>query len=208
MFSFFKKKPKVPGPQDEARKPSDELRSEFSRATMAKGFSLNDRINRLRSVRLEYFNALMGVTDDVADQVFPLFDRFSAASNLEIHGFCASTVAVATHVSMLPDEEKPTIIGIYLDLWVDNTVAHAPALNGQILKGSVDRLWKGYMPGIMRAVGEDEAIKLGFPNPTVVLAQELDRLTGVERNPAEQALAGATLKEAVMHAILMVRALR
>lgn len=206
MWSFFK--PKKPDRQAEARKTVEELRSEFSDAALARSFALNDRINRLRSVRLEYFNELMGVTDDIADRVFPLYERFPNASALEIHGFCASTVAVSAHFSDLPEDEKPTIIDIYLDLWVDNTVSHAPSLDGRTLQRSIQRLWQGFMPGIIRAAAEEEAIKRGFYDPTGTLVKELDRLAGVERSVAERVAAGETIKAAVVHAMTAVRALQ
>ncbi|TAV14728.1 hypothetical protein [Rhizobium ruizarguesonis] len=205
MWPFSK--PKKPDLQAEARNAVNELRSEFLDDVLAKGMSLNDRVNRLQSVKLESFDELLGLVDDTADRVFPLFDAFPAASALEIHGFCASTVAAAVHVSELPDDEKPTVIDIYLDLWIDNTVQHAPGLDGNILKGSLDRMWRGFLPGIMRAAADEEAIKMGFPNPPLVLSQELDRLVGVQRSEDEQAIAAQTLKSAVVHAMMTVRIL-
>ncbi|MCW1753032.1 hypothetical protein [Rhizobium acaciae] len=206
MWSFFK--PKKPDLQAEARKAVEELRSELSNAALAKSLTLNDRVNRLRSVRLEYFNELMGVTDDIADRVFPLYERYPNASALEIHGYCASTVAVSAYFSDLPEDEKPTIIDIYLDLWVDNTVSHAPGLNGQTLQGSIQRMWQGFMPGIMRAAAEEEAIRRGFDDPSGTLVKELDRLAGVERSTAERVAAAKTMKAAVVHAMIAVRALQ
>ncbi|MGO7353864.1 hypothetical protein ACCS66_03910 [Rhizobium ruizarguesonis] len=205
MWSFFK--PKKPDFQVYADKAVAELRSEFSDDILVKSMSLNDRIDRLRSVKLEYFNELLGLTDDTKDRLFPLFGAFPNASALEIHGFCASTVTTATQLSELPNEEKPTIIDIYLDLWVDSMVQHAPNLNGEVLKGSMDRMWREFLPGMISVAAEEEAIKAGFPNPSLVLSQELDRLAGVQRSNNDQIVAGETLKAAVVHAIMAVRAL-
>ncbi len=205
MWLFFK--PKKPSLQAAARKAVKELRSEFSDEILAKGMSLNDRVNRLRSVELEYINELMGLTDDTADRVFPLFGQFPSASTLEIQGFCASLVASAVHLSELPGDEKPTVIDIYLDLWVDNIVQHAPSLDGKILRGWIDRMWRGFLPGIMRAAADEEAIEMGFPSAPVVLSKELDRLVGVQRNEDDRPLAGKTLKSAVVKAMLRVRSL-
>jgi len=203
MWPFSK--PKKLDHQAEARKVIEELRAEFSDEDLARGMVLNDRVSRLQSVKVEQLNELLGLVDDTADRVLPLYDDFPNASGLEIHGFCASTVAAAVHVSTLPTDEKPIIIDIFLDLWVDATVRQAPSLDGKILKGSISRMWRGYLPVIMRAAADEEAVKLGFPNPPLVLAQELDRLVSVERGPVDQIAAGQVLKSAVVDAMLFVR---
>jgi hypothetical protein len=204
MFSLFKKKPKTPSIQDAAQQVVDQLRSEFSDQVLSTSFAINERVDRLRSVKIGFFDELMGVTDDVADRVFPLFEGFPDLKILEVHGFCASTVAVATHVSELPKDEKPAIINIYLDLWIACIIGQDANLNGPKLKVSITAMWQSYAGYMMRAATPEEAAKIGFPDAPLTLAQELDRICGVSRSAADLPTAGAVLNEAVMHAMTAV----
>ncbi|MGR9185836.1 hypothetical protein ACU8L2_23715 [Rhizobium leguminosarum] len=203
MWPFSK--PKKPILQD-ARKAVDELRYEFSDEVLENSFSVNERVNRLRSVGLEFFNELLGVTDDVSDRVIVFFEN-RRLNALEFHAFCASTVAVAVHLSEVPTDEKPSVIDIYLDLWIESVKERNPQVNRAELKATMERLWTEYSPFMMRAAVEEEAIKAGFENPPLVLARNLDRLCNVTRGNAEQEALAAAVKGAVVHAITSVRAI-
>lgn len=209
MFSFFKskKKPQAPDMQETMQKAVKNLRAEFSDDVLARGMAINDKVNRLRSVKLEFFNELLGLTDEVEERVWPLYQGFRGVKVLELHGFAASVVATAVKTSELPEDEKLPIIDIYLDLWVGGMGDQNPSLNKSILKGSIDREWQGIFPGILRTVAEEEAIKMGFPNPPLALAKAVDQLCGVHRPEADQEKVGAAFKEAIVHAIFAVRAL-
>ena len=208
MFSFFKKKPQAPSMIESAQKALDELRAEFSDDVLRRSFDINAKVNRLGTKKLEYFNELLGITDDVGDRVWPVFENFrNGKVTLEVEGFIASVVASAVESSDLPEHEKLPIIEIYLDLWAGAFADRDSSLNGTILRGSIDRMWQGMLPGILRAAADAEAVKLGFPNPPLVLAQALDQLCGVQRSEAAQIEVGAVLKDAIIYAMLAVRAL-
>lgn len=208
MFSFFKKKPQAPSMIESAQKALDELRAEISDNVLRRSFAINDKVSRLGSKKLEYFNELLGITDDVGDRVWPVFENFRTGKvALEVEGFIASVVASAVKSSDLPEHEKLPIIDIYLDLWAGSIVDRDQSLNGTILRGSIDRMWQGMIPGILRAAADAEAVKMGFPNPPLVLAQALDQVCGVQRSEAAQIEVGAVLKDAIIYAMLAVRAL-
>lgn len=209
MFSFFKlkKKTHAPDPQETLQKAVEDLRAQFSDDVLAKGMAVNDKVNRLQSVKLDFFDELMGLTEEVEDKVWPLYPELRGLKVLEVHGFAASVVAAAVHISELPEHEKLAIIDIYLDLWVGVIGDLYPSVDKSILKGSIDREWQGILPGILRAAADDEAVKLGFPNPPLVLAQAVDELCGLNRPEADQQKVGAVFKEATIHAMLAVRAL-
>lgn len=191
---------------ESAQKALDELRAEFSDDVLRRSFAINDKVSRLGSKKLEYFNELLGITDDVGDRVWPVFENFrNGKVALEVEGFIASVVASAVKSSDLPEHEKLPIIDIYLDLWAGSIVDREPSLNGTILRGSIDRMWQSMIPGILRAAADAEAVKMGFPNPPLVLAQALDQLCGVQRSEAAQIEVGAVLKDAIIYAMLAVR---
>ncbi|TWA50539.1 hypothetical protein FB008_11250 [Sinorhizobium medicae] len=193
---------------ESAQQALEELRTEFSDDVLRRSLVINDKVSRLGSKKLEYFNELLGITDDVGDRVWPLFESFrNAKVVLEVEGFMASVVASAVKSSDLPEHEKLPIIDIYLDLWTGGMVDRDPSLNGTTLRGSIDRMWQGTIPGILRAAANAEAVKLGFPNPPLVLARALDQLCGVHRSETAQIEAGAVLKDAIIDAMLAVRAL-
>lgn len=208
MFSFFKKKPQALNIIESAQEVVDGLRAKFSDETLARSFIINEKVSRLGSKKLEYFNELLGITDDVGDRVWPVYENFrNEKVVLEVEGFIASVVASAVKSSDLPEHEKLPIIDIYLDLWSGGLVDTYPSLNEAILRGSIDRMWQGMIPGILRSAADAEAVKMGFPNPPLVLAQALDQLCEVQRSEVDQIEAGAVIKDAIIYAMLAVRAL-
>lgn len=210
IFSWFKSKDKASGPNivSDAQKAVDELRSQFSDEALSHGLAINEKVDRLGSHKLEYFNDLLGVTDDVADRIWPIFDNFHNVKVLEVHGLCVSIVTTAIHSCDLSEDEKRQIIDIYLDLWAGGVAGQDPSLNGTILRGSIDRMWQGIMPGILRAAVDEEAVKMGFENPPAVLLQALDDLCGVDRPVKQKAEGAAILKDAIIHGFLAVRSLQ
>ena len=207
IFSWFKSKtsPASPNLNAGAKEAVDQLRNKFSDETLAQGFAINQKVDRLGSRKLEYFNELLGITDDVADRIWPIFEGFSEVNVLEVNGLFASIVTTAVHSCELPTDEKRQIIDIYLDLWAGGMVAQSPTLNGSILRGSIDRMWQGLMPGILRAAAHEEAVKMGFENPPAVLLKALDDLCGVQRPDGQQAEAASMLKDAIIYGFLAVR---
>lgn len=207
MFSFFKNKAQAPNMIEGAQKAVDELRAEFPDDELVRSFAINAKVNRLGTKNLEYFNELLGITDGVSDRVWPIFEDLPNVKNIEIHGVLASVVASAVKSSDLPEHEKLPIIEIYLDLWAGGIVDQDPRLKGTILRGSIGRMWESMLPGILRAAAYEDAVKLGFPNPPLVLVQSIDELCGVRRSEAAQIEAGAALRDAIIYAMLAVRAL-
>lgn len=209
MFSFFKPKKQAPasGHQETLQKAVKDLRAEFLDDALARGMAINDKVNRLESVKLQFFQELLGLTDEVEERLWPLYQGFRGVKVLELHGFAASIVAAAVKSSLLPEHEKLPIIDIYLGLWVDGIGDQYPSLNKSILKGSIDREWQGVLPGILRTVADAEAVKMGFPNPPLALAQAIDQLCDVNRSAADQEQVGVAFKEAIVHAMFAVRAL-
>lgn len=209
MFSFFKpkKKEQASGHQETLQKAVEDLRAEFSDDVLERGMAINDKVDRLESVKLKFFQDLLGLTDEVEERLWPLYQGFRGVKVLELHGFAASIVAAAVKSSVLPEHEKLPIIDIYLGLWVDSIGDQYPSLDKSILKGSIDREWQGILPGILRAVADAEAVKMGFPNPPLALAQAIDQLCGVNRSSAEQEQVGVVFKETIVHTMFAVRAL-
>lgn len=207
MFSIFKKKHKPLSMMEMMQQSVDELRADFSDETLSKAFAIDDKIRRLGSKKLEYFNELLGTTDDVADRIWLAFEGLPPAKKLEIHGLVASIVASAIKASDLPAHEKLQIIDIYLDLWAGAFVQYHPTVDGVILRGSIEKMWQGLLPGILRAVADAEAVKLGFPNPPLALVQSIDTAWGLQRSEAAQIEAGAVLKEIIIFAMATVHTL-
>lgn len=189
MFSFFKRKPKV------------------SNDATAQGVDLYLRVARLGSRDLDFFKDLLGITDEVSDRVYPIFEGFPDVKFLEVHGVIACIVVTAIKVSSMKEDEKREVIDIYLDLWVGSIVEKEPRLDGKILKGSVERMWQSAMPGILRAAVGEQGEEPGIQFAPVVLLHSLDRLCGIRRPENAVIEDGASLRKAIVFGINAVEAL-
>lgn len=211
MFSFFKKSKKretpkaVPDAHTDLRKAVSDLRSEFSDETLARGMGLLDRVSGLRSVQLSFFQSLLELTDQVSDRMVDHYDEFGTFNALEVHAFCASIVATAIAASDLPEDERPSIVDIYLSLWVDSVVEHGKGINGPALKAQMGKLWAEYCPLVVRAASEPTPQIVHDPESAAVrLVRNVDRLAGIERDEVRQKVVAVTFKVTTMEAIRIV----
>jgi hypothetical protein len=210
MFSFFKKKQSTPkaGPifedmRQNMRREIENLRAELGDEAMASGMQLLDRVNLIQSVKLPFFQGLLELTYEVSDQVVDQYEPLGEFNAVEVHGFCACIVATAISVINLPDDEKPFVMDIYLDLWVDSAVRNGRNINGPSLKDRIVRVWGEYRPFIYHA--EVEPVQYVLYKPTESAARRLvsnvDRLAGVSRNEVEQQITATRFKSIISEAV-------
>lgn len=184
----------------------ESIRSEFGDEAVTGGMQLLNRVNRLQSVEIPFFKGLLELTDEVSDQVFDQYEQFGDVNTMEVHGFCVAIVATAVSVINLPDDEKPVVMDIYFDLWVDSAVRNGRNINGPSLKERIIRVWGDYRPFIYHTEVEPVQYILYKPTESAarLLVSNVDRLAGVSRNEVEQQVTAARFKsiisEAVRHA--------
>lgn len=187
MFSFFKRKRQQEAPR------------------VSSAMELLDRVNRLRSVQLSFFQSLLNLTDEVSDRIVSQYEQFGTFNTLEVHAFCASIVATAVAGSDLPEDETPIIVDIYLALWVDSVAQHGDAINGLALKDQMRRLSAEYCPLIIRAANELTPQIMHDPDSVAVrLVRNVDRLAGVDRDEVQQSVTAVNFKVAATEAIRIV----
>ena len=179
------------------------------RRDMEKGAQLLERIAPLRTVKLPFFQGLLTLTDQVSDQVIELYEPFRDYNAFQVHGFCACIVTSAISMSILPDDEKPLAMDIYLDLWVDNVVRKGRNIEGHTLKERLYRAWEDYRPFIFHAEAEPVQNITHKPAESASrgLLANVDRIAGVSRGEFQQQVAATVLKCAIVEAFLAVDAL-
>ncbi|GEM_PF-6482294 len=208
MFSFFrKKKPEVSDPHAELRLSVDKLRSELGVDSVMKGMELNARIDRLRSVKLEFIQSLLELTDQITDRIREQYQGFGPLMVLEIDAFCAAIVATAVMTTDIPENEAREVIDIYLGLWTETAVKNHPGVVEATLKAQMDTLWLEYSRLILKTCGEQTPqIMVNEDSPTRVLVRSVDRLARVQREEDRESVAAITFKVAISEALRIVTA--
>lgn len=181
----------------------ESIRSEIGDEAVTGGMQLLNRVNRLKSVEIPFFQGLLELTNEVSDQVFDQYEQFGDVNALNVHGFCASIVATAVSVINLPDDEKPVVMDIYLDLWIDSAVRNGRNINGPSLKERIVRVWEDYRPFIYYTEVEPAQYILYKPTESAarLLVSNVDRLAGVSRNEVEQQVTATRFKSIISEAI-------
>lgn len=189
--------------QNDMRGSVEKLSAEMGDEAVISGTQLLDRVNTLETVKLPFFQGLLELTDMVSDQVISRYEPLGDFNALEVHGFCACIVTTAISVISLPDDEKPVVMDIYLDLWVDSAVRNGQNINGPSLKDRIVNAWGEYRPFIYHA--EVEPVQYITFKPTESAARRLvsnvDRLAGVTRSDVEQQMAAIRFKSVIAEAV-------
>ncbi|MCQ1779425.1 hypothetical protein NOJ05_19640 [Neorhizobium galegae] len=186
MFSFFKPtKPPAPKASD------DDI----------KGAALYLRVSKLRSVKLEFFQGLLGLTDEVTQRIDESFQGFATCNRLEVDAFCASIITTAVIATDLPESETSEIVDIYLGLWSETAAKNYPCASEATLKTRMDALLLEYSRMILRAWGESPLQTMADDSVAMNLVRNVDRLANVQREEAKQTVTAVTFKAAIGEAI-------
>lgn len=211
MFSFFKRSKRqdaakvVSDGNEELRKAISDLREEVGDEALMKGMNLMDRVGTLRSVKLSFFQSLLELYFEVSDQVVDQYEPFGNFNSLEVHGLCASIIATAISVINLPEDEKPIVTDIYLDLWVDSVVKNGKGINGPSLKDRIVRVCEESRPLIIGAGFEPvQHIMYKSDSAAMRMVSDLDRLAGVTRDETQQLKVAMTFKSLISEAVRIV----
>jgi hypothetical protein len=198
IFSLFKrKKPEPISIVDAVRDKMEELRLEMGDDVYFRAMAYNVRVNELTSLRIQDFNELLGVSDELAEKMMEAFSNCDPKPLLDIHAFAGSVVATGISFTNLSADEQPKIKDIYLDLWIDAVIQQAPDIERDKLKKSITRILGEYGPDIVRTFTAETAIKAGFANPPVALMKTIDQMCGVSRSEASYEMMGPGLQDVI-----------
>ncbi|MGX9991592.1 hypothetical protein ACS4RR_020915 [Rhizobium sp. Z1P35] len=187
MFSFFKSKKVDPN------------------AEADKGVELYFRVTRLKTVKLEFFQGLLELTDEITQRMSEQYQGLGVYNQLEVEAFCASIITTAVIAADLSDDESLEIIDIYLGLWVEIAVKNYPGTSETGLKSRMNSLCLEYSRMILRAYGES-------PQQTMIveesvarnLVRDVDRLAGIQREEIKQAVTAVMFKATIGETIRIV----
>lgn len=207
MFSFLKRKKQETDPHAELRRSVEKLRSEIGDDTLVKSMELNTRVNRLRSVNLDFIQSLLELTDEITDRIREQYQGFGQLMVLEIDAFCAALVATTVITTDIPEDEAREVIDIYLGLWTETAVKNHPGVQESALKAQMDTLWLDYSRLILKTFGEPTPqIVMNEDSPARILVRNVDRLAKIQRKPEREGVAAVTFNVTISEAIRIVTA--
>nr|WP_299506419.1 hypothetical protein [uncultured Rhizobium sp.] len=205
IFSWFKKKSEPTCIVDAIHDGMEDLRKEMGDEVYFGAMAYNVRVNELRSLKIQNFNELLGVSDDLGEKMMEAFSNCDPKPILDIYAFCVSVVAAAINFTNIPADEQPKVRDIYFDLWVDAIGQHAQNFDKEKLKASITRVSGEYEPDIVRTFTASSAVQAGFANPPVTLMKTIDQMAGVSRSETSYETIGPGLQALVDHTVRRVQ---